>query len=79
MSKRRVAQPTAPEALQAGEKLSDLPAPTVPPGEAARVEGGAVVSKYIGETEKQLGRTFPAASASDSTLLLSDADELFGR
>lgn len=43
-----------------------------------RVDLQAVVSKYIGETEKQLEQVFQAASAGDSVLLFDEADSLFG-
>jgi SpoVK/Ycf46/Vps4 family AAA+-type ATPase len=37
------------------------------------------VSKYIGETEKNLGRLFDAAENSASILLFDEADALFGK
>lgn len=43
-----------------------------------RVDLQAVVSKYIGETEKQLEQVFETASAGDSVLLFDEADSLFG-
>jgi hypothetical protein len=39
----------------------------------------SVVSKYIGETEKNLERIFEAAAAGDHVLLFDEADALFGR
>lgn len=44
-----------------------------------RVEVSAVVSKYIGETEKNLRRIFAAAEASGAVLLFDEADTIFGR
>lgn len=44
-----------------------------------RVELSTVVSKYIGETEKNLERLFEAASAGSSVLFFDEADSLFGR
>ena len=44
-----------------------------------RVDLAAVVSKYIGETEKNLRRVFDAAKASDAVLFLDEADALFGK
>ena len=44
-----------------------------------RVDLAAVASKYIGETEKNLGRVFDAAQDSGSVLLLDEADALFGK
>jgi SpoVK/Ycf46/Vps4 family AAA+-type ATPase len=44
-----------------------------------RVDLSAVVSRYIGETEKNLGRIFAAAAASDAILLFDEADALFGK
>jgi len=38
-----------------------------------------LVSKYIGETEKNLDALFSAAEASDAVLLFDEADSLFGR
>ena len=38
-----------------------------------------VVSKYIGETEKNLRRVFDAAEASGAILLFDEADALFGK
>ena len=37
-----------------------------------------VVSKYIGETEKNLGRVFDAAEENGAILLFDEADSLFG-
>ncbi len=44
-----------------------------------RVDLSAVVSKYIGETEKNLRRVFDAAEASGAVLLFDEADALFGK
>lgn len=44
-----------------------------------RVEVSAVVSKYIGETEKNLRRIFAAAEASGGVLLFDEADTMFGK
>jgi len=44
-----------------------------------RVDLSGVVSKYIGETEKNLGRVFDAAEASGAILLFDEADALFGK
>jgi hypothetical protein len=44
-----------------------------------RIDLSAVVSKYIGETEKNLRRVFDAAEASGAVLLFDEADALFGR
>lgn len=38
-----------------------------------------LVSKYIGETEKNLARVFDAAEASGAVLLFDEADALFGK
>jgi len=37
-----------------------------------------IVSKYVGETEKNLEALFSAAAASDAVLLFDDTDHLFG-
>jgi len=42
-----------------------------------RVDLSAVVSKYIGETEKQLRRIFAEARKAGAVLLLEEADALF--
>lgn len=44
-----------------------------------RIDLSSVVSKYIGETEKNLERVFTAAEAGGSILLFDEADALFGR
>jgi hypothetical protein len=44
-----------------------------------RIDLAATVSKYIGETEKNLRRLFDAAEASGAILLFDEADALFGR
>ncbi len=44
-----------------------------------RVDLSAVVSKYIGETEKNLRRVFEAAEAGGAILLFDEADALFGK
>lgn len=44
-----------------------------------RVDLSAVVSKYIGETEKNLRRIFDAAEGSGAVLLFDEADALFGK
>ena len=44
-----------------------------------RIDLSAVVSKYIGETEKNLRRVFAAAEAGGAILLFDEADALFGK
>jgi len=44
-----------------------------------RVDLSAVVSKYIGETEKNLDRIFEAAEQRDWILFFDEADALFGK
>ena len=44
-----------------------------------RVDLGLLVSKYIGETEKNLNALFDAASGRNIVLLFDEADSLFGR
>jgi ATPase family associated with various cellular activities (AAA)/Winged helix domain, variant len=43
------------------------------------VDVAQVVSKYIGDTEKNLSRVFDAAEDSSSVLVFDEADTLFGR
>jgi len=44
-----------------------------------RVDLSAVVSKYVGETEKNLSRVFDLAAESGAILLFDEADALFGK
>jgi len=44
-----------------------------------RIDLSAVVSKYIGETEKNLARLFDAAEDAGAILLFDEADALFGK
>ncbi len=47
--------------------------------EVHRIQLASVVSKYIGETEKNLDRAFDAASRSNAVLFIDEADALFGK
>ncbi len=44
-----------------------------------RVDLGRVVSRYVGETEKNLDRAFAMAAASGAVLFFDEADALFGK
>jgi hypothetical protein len=44
-----------------------------------RIDLSRVVSKYIGETEKNLGRVFDAAEQANVVLLFDEAEALFGK
>jgi hypothetical protein len=44
-----------------------------------RIDLSALVSKFIGETEKHLSTVFDAAEASGAVLLFDEADALFGK
>jgi SpoVK/Ycf46/Vps4 family AAA+-type ATPase len=44
-----------------------------------RIDLATVVSKYIGETEKNLDRIFDAAEGSNAILFFDEADALFGK
>jgi SpoVK/Ycf46/Vps4 family AAA+-type ATPase len=44
-----------------------------------RIDLSSVVSKYIGETEKNLRRVFDAAEGGAAVLLFDEADALFGK
>lgn len=44
-----------------------------------RIDLSSVVSKYIGETEKNLGRIFRAAAKASAILFFDEADALFGK
>jgi SpoVK/Ycf46/Vps4 family AAA+-type ATPase len=47
--------------------------------ELLQIDLAAVISKYIGETEKQLGRVFDEAEGSGAVLFFDEADALFGK
>jgi SpoVK/Ycf46/Vps4 family AAA+-type ATPase len=47
--------------------------------ELHRVDLSTIVSKDIGETEKNLGRVFAEATAASAILLFDEADALFGQ
>jgi hypothetical protein len=47
--------------------------------EAYRIDLSGVVSKYIGETEKNLDLIFAAADGCNAVLIFDEADALFGR
>jgi AAA+ superfamily predicted ATPase len=47
--------------------------------EMFRVDLATIVSKYIGETEKNLERIFTAADGSNAILFFDEADALFGK
>jgi hypothetical protein len=47
--------------------------------ELYRIDLSRVVDKYVGETEKNLGRIFDAAADADAILLFDEADSLFGK
>ena len=46
---------------------------------ALRVDLSTVVSRYIGETEKNLDRIFGEVAGADAILFLDEADALFGK
>jgi hypothetical protein len=47
--------------------------------ELYKIDLASVVSKYIGETEKNLGRIFAEAETSNAILFFDEADALFGK
>jgi AAA+ superfamily predicted ATPase len=47
--------------------------------ELYQIDLSQVVSKYIGETEKQLGALFTAAESGEAVLLFDEADSLFSK
>jgi AAA+ superfamily predicted ATPase len=47
--------------------------------ELVRIDLSAVVSKYVGETEKNLGQIFDEAQDAHAMLLFDEADSLFGK
>jgi SpoVK/Ycf46/Vps4 family AAA+-type ATPase len=44
-----------------------------------KIDLSGIVSKYIGETEKNLNRIFDAAESADAILFFDEADALFGK
>ena len=44
-----------------------------------RIDLAAIVSKYVGETEKNLGRVFSEAESANAILFFDEADALFGK
>jgi hypothetical protein len=77
MTAPRQDPPTEPAATP----LEDLAAPLPSPDADAATRGGVIlsVSKYIGETEKNLSAVLGLASRADTTLYFNDGDDLFGR
>lgn len=65
--------PGTGKTMAAGAVASALERPLV------RIDLSGLVSKYIGETEKNLERAFSAAEASGAVLFFDEADALFGR
>lgn len=63
----------------AGKTLAAHRLATTLGGPLFRVDLSAVMNKYIGESEKNLGRLLDEAAALDAILLLDEADALFGR
>lgn len=53
--------------------------PDAEPLELYRVDLSAVVSKYIGETEKNIGRVFDAAEGAGAVLIFDEGEALFGK
>jgi len=48
-------------------------------GKEFRIDLSSVISKYIGETEKNLDKVFDAAKETDAILFFDEADALFGK
>jgi hypothetical protein len=63
----------AGKTLAASRLATELGAPLF------RVDLAAVMNKYVGESEKNLGRVLDEAVALDAILLMDEADALFGR
>lgn len=60
------------------EELAKLVA-TRPDARVAVIGAADVVSRYIGETEKNLSQAFDAAERSGAFLFFDEADDLFGK
>ena len=65
--------PGSGKAIAVSELAAELDKPLI------RIDLSTVVSKYIGETEKNLDRVFQDAAASGAVLLFDEADALFGK
>lgn len=63
----------------AGKTLAASRLATILGAPLFRVDLSAVMNKYIGESEKNLGRLLDEAAALDVILLIDEADALFGR
>lgn len=63
----------AGKTLAASRLATELGAPLY------RVDLAAILNKYVGETEKNLGRLLDEAATLDALLLMDEADALFGR
>jgi hypothetical protein len=73
------AQGLAVQTANAGPQLHLSPGVALDSqGRALEVDLAAVTSKYIGETEKNLGSVFNDAPSSRARLRYDDADALFG-
>ena len=80
---RSIEEQLRPLAVMAGAAEAFNPARARHEGDSAirvqRVDLSTVVSKYIGETEKNIDRLFQDAADSGNILLLDEADALFGK
>lgn len=72
MTRRRAKKSEAPSK---SSSVADLPVAMLSPEEQAQVAGGAA-SRFIGETEKNLSRTFTDAPPASASLLFTEGDEL---
>ncbi|HYN56441.1 MAG TPA: ATP-binding protein [Motilibacterales bacterium] len=61
-----------------GKSLAAEALATAAQTDLMRVDLSQIVSKWLGETEKNLGATFDAAERTRAVLLLDEADALFG-
>ncbi|HEY6641383.1 AAA family ATPase [Povalibacter sp.] len=71
---RLVTGATSDQRLRAAQQLASAANLTL-----LRVDLSQVVSKYIGETEKNLRRLFERAESSKALLFFDEADALFGK
>ena len=62
-----------------GKKLAVQLLAMNPDKEVYRIDLSSVVSKYIGETEKNLDKVFNAVEHTDAILFFDEADALFGK
>ena len=75
----RASSPSSPDHRARARRWPPRCSPATCGLDLYRIDLSAVVSKYIGETEKNLERIFREAEDSDAILFFDEADALFGK